>query len=91
MSIIMLAFPNGAPITRSSPKISNSRAAMTIPKMHRALGMEAIPGEVAPRTDWMYLANLTNPLELATTEESGSLLKKGIPTGRSVDACTHAS
>ncbi|MGA2799013.1 MAG: hypothetical protein ABSE63_15650 [Thermoguttaceae bacterium] len=45
MSIITLLEPlKGYPIAKSNPKISRNNPATTNPKIHKALGMKAIPG-----------------------------------------------
>ena len=45
MSIIILLEPlKGYPIAKSNPKISKNKPATTNPKIHKALGMKAIPG-----------------------------------------------
>jgi hypothetical protein len=44
MSIIILLEPlKGYPIAKSSPKISRNKPATTNPKIHKALGIKAIP------------------------------------------------
>jgi hypothetical protein len=61
MSIINLLEPlKGTPVAKSSPKSSKNNTATTIPKIHKAFGMEASPGNPS------VYAGLTPPETEAT-------------------------